>query len=158
MRDIVKRFFSKITADTVKPAGHATEHDVRVATCALFLEMAKIDETFTREEMEKILAILKEKYGLSSEHADELVAASEEDLEGSIDYWHFARLINENYTTEEKIDIIETLWRIVYVDGKLDKFENHLIHKLANILRLSHEQLIDAKIKVLHDKNDKNRS
>ena len=75
MRDIVKRFFSKITADTVKPAGHATEHEVRVATCALFLEMAKIDETFTREEMEKILAILKEKYGLSSEHADELVAA-----------------------------------------------------------------------------------
>jgi uncharacterized tellurite resistance protein B-like protein len=153
MRDIVKRFFSKITADTVKPAGHATEHDARVATCALFLEMAKIDETFTREEMEKILAILKEKYGLSSEHANELVAAAEEELEGSIDYWHFARLINENYSTEEKIDIIEMLWRIVYVDGKLDKFENHLIHKLANILRLSHEQLIDTKIKVLHDKN-----
>jgi uncharacterized tellurite resistance protein B-like protein len=153
MRDIIKRFFSKITADTVKPAGHASEHDARVATCALFIEMAKIDETFTHEEMEKIFTILNEKYGLSSEHANELVAAAEEELDGSIDYWHFARLINENYATEEKIDIIEMLWRIVYVDGKLDKFENHLIHKLANILRLSHEQLIDAKIKVLHDKN-----
>jgi uncharacterized tellurite resistance protein B-like protein len=153
MRDIVKRFFSKITAETPKPAGHAPEHDARIATCALFLEMAKIDETFTREEMEKILAILKEKYALSSEHADELIAAAEEELEGSIDYWQFARLINENYSTEEKIDIIETLWRIVYVDGKLDKYENHLIHKLANILRLSHEQMIEAKIKILHHKN-----
>jgi uncharacterized tellurite resistance protein B-like protein len=152
MRDIVKRFFSKITSETPKPAGHAPEHDARIATCALFLEMAKIDETFTREEMEKILAILKEKYALSSEHADELVAAAGEELEGSIDYWQFARLINENYSTEEKIDIIETLWRIVYVDGKLDKYENHLIHKLANILRLSHEQMIAAKIKVLHHK------
>jgi uncharacterized tellurite resistance protein B-like protein len=154
MRDIVKRFFSKITADTLKPAGRTTEHDALIATCALFIEMAKIDETFTREEMEKIIAILKEKYGLSSEHADELVAAAEEELEDSIDYWHFARHINENYSTEEKIDIIETLWRIVYVDGKLDKFENHLIHKLANILRLSHEQLIDAKLKVLHANRD----
>jgi uncharacterized tellurite resistance protein B-like protein len=152
MRDIVKRFFSKITSETPKPAGHAPEHDARIATCALFLEMAKIDETFTREEMDKILAILKEKYALSSEHADELVAAAGEELEGSIDYWQFARLINENYSTEEKIDIIETLWRIVYVDGKLDKYENHLIHKLANILRLSHEQMIAAKIKVLHHK------
>ncbi len=153
MRNIVKRFFSKITTENIKPAGHTTDHDARIATCALFLEMAKIDETFTREEMEKILTILKEKYGLSSEHANELVAAAEQELEGSIDYWHFARLINENYTTEEKIDIIETLWRIVYVDGKLDKFENHLIHKLATILRLSHEQLINAKIKVLHHTN-----
>jgi uncharacterized tellurite resistance protein B-like protein len=154
MRDIVKRFFSKISAETLNPTGQATEHDARVATCALFLEMAKIDETFSGEEMEKILAILKETYGLSSEHADELVAAAEQELEGSIDYWHFARLINDNYSTEEKIDIIETLWRIVYVDGKLDKFENHLIHQLANILRLSHEQLIDAKIKVLHADKD----
>lgn len=150
MRDLVKRFFSKIAANAQKPTNHATVHDVRIATCALFLEMAKIDETFTREEMEKIIAILKEKYGLSSEYADELVAVAEEELEGSIDYWQFARLINANYSTDEKIDIIETLWRIVYVDGKLDKFENHLIHKLANILRLSHEQLIEAKIKVLN--------
>ena len=50
---------------------------------------------------------------------------------------------------EEKIEIIETLWRIVYVDGKMDQYEHYLINKLQNLLRLTHEQLIAAKLKIL---------
>ena len=149
MIDIVKRFFGKVSAGTETPANMTPRHDARIAVCALLLEMAKIDETFTDAEMENILSILKEKYGMSSDDADSLVATAEQELAGSIDYWQFARLINENYSTEEKIDVIETLWRIVFVDGKMDKYENHLIHKLATLLRLTHQQLIDAKIKVL---------
>jgi len=61
-------------------------------------------------------------------------------------------LINENYSNEEKIEIIETLWRIVYVDGKMDQYEHYLMNKLKNLLRLSHDQLIDAKLKVLHSR------
>ena len=149
MLNTLKRFFNKITTDDSSDPGQNAEHDIRIATCALFLEMARIDESFTREETATILSILKDKYGLSQEHADALLADADEELKDSIDYWQFARLINENYSTEEKIQIIETLWRIVYVDGKLDKYEDHLIHKLSTLLRLSHDQLIQAKLKVL---------
>ena len=149
MLNNLKRFFNKITTDDSSDPGQNAEHDIRIATCALFLEMARIDESFTQEETATILSILKDKDGLSQEHADALMAAADEELKDSIDYWQFARLINENYSTEEKIEIIETLWRIVYVDGKLDKYEDHLIHKLSTLLRLSHDQLIHAKLKVL---------
>ena len=100
--------------------------------------------------MEKILSILKEKYGLSPDHASALVAEAEKELEKSVDLWQFAKLINENYSNEEKIEIIETLWRIVYVDGEMDGYEHYLMDKLQNLLRLSHDQLIAAKLKVLH--------
>jgi uncharacterized tellurite resistance protein B-like protein len=150
MLDIVKRFFSNATAEVSKDANQKTEHDLRVATCALFLEMARIDETFTQEEMDTILTILKEKYGLSQEHADALVSESDKELAESVDLWRFARLINENYTIDEKIGIIEILWQMVYVDGKMDRYEHYLMNKLKNLLRLSHDQLIDAKLKVLH--------
>jgi uncharacterized tellurite resistance protein B-like protein len=150
MIDIVKRFFSKATAEVSKDANNKTEHDLRVATCALFLEMARIDETFTQEEMDTILTILKQKYGLSQEHADALVALADKELAESVDLWRFARLINENYTIDEKIEIIEILWQMVYVDGKMDRYEHYLMNKLKNLLRLSHDQLIDAKLKVLH--------
>jgi uncharacterized tellurite resistance protein B-like protein len=150
MIDIVKRFFSNATAEVSKDANQKTEHDLRVATCALFLEMARIDETFTQEEMNTILTILKEKYGLSQEHADALAAEADKELAESVDLWRFARLINENYTIDEKIKIIEILWQMVYVDGKMDKYEHYLMNKLKNLLRLSHDQLIDAKLKVLH--------
>jgi uncharacterized tellurite resistance protein B-like protein len=149
MIDIVKRFFSTLSTAESSQTTNDNQHDVRVAVCALLVEMAKIDETFTPSEMTKIISILKEKYGLSADDADELISVAEKELDGSIDYWQFARLINDNYSTEEKIDIIEMLWRIVFVDEKMDKYENHLMHKLAELLRLSHQQLIEAKIKVL---------
>ena len=150
MRDIVKRFFSKTATEVSNNAGRETEHDVRVAACALFVEMARIDEKFTTAEMETILSIVREKYGLSREHADALVAEADKELEKSVDLWQFARLINKNYSTDEKIEIIETLWRMVFVDGKMDRYEHYLMNKLKNLLRLSHDQLIAAKLKVLH--------
>jgi uncharacterized tellurite resistance protein B-like protein len=153
MLDSLKRFFSKATAEVSNNVSQTTEHDVRVATCALFVEMARIDETFTDAEMDMILSIMKEKYGLSAEHADALIAEADRELEQSLDLWQFAKLINENYSNDEKIEIIETLWRLVYVDGKMDEYEHYLMNKLKNLLRLSHDQLIDAKQKVLHSQS-----
>jgi uncharacterized tellurite resistance protein B-like protein len=150
MIDIVKRFFSSTTAEVSNAANRKIHHDLRVATCALFLEMARIDETFTEAEMDTILTILKQKYGLSQELADALVAEADKELAESVDLWRFARLINENYTIDEKIEIIEMLWQMVYVDGKMDRYEHYLMNKLKNLLRLSHDQLIDTKLKVLH--------
>jgi len=150
MRAIVKRFFSKTATEVSNNADRETEHDVRVAACALFVEMARIDEKFTAAEMETILSIVREKYGLSREHADALVAEADKELDKSVDLWQFARLINKNYSTDEKIEIIETLWRMVFVDGKMDRYEHYLMNKLKNLLRLSHDQLIAAKLKVLH--------
>jgi len=71
-------------------------------------------------------------------------------LETSIDLWQFSKKINENYSIDEKIEIIESLWQIVFIDEKMDKHENYLMHKLSALLRLSHKQLMDAKLRVLH--------
>jgi uncharacterized tellurite resistance protein B-like protein len=150
MLDSLKRFFNKSIAATSKADKTASKHDVRVATCALFVEMARIDEKFTQAEVDTILSILREKYGLSPEHADALLAEADRELQQSVDLWQFARLINENYSVDEKIEIIETLWQMVFVDGKMDRYEHYLMNKLKNLLRLSHDQLIAAKLKVLH--------
>jgi uncharacterized tellurite resistance protein B-like protein len=145
----IKRFFGGPSTATRRHTGTVDpEHDLRVATCALLLEMGRIDDSFTDAEMETILTVLKQKYGLSTAHAEALMAAADQELESSIDYWQFARLINENYSTEEKIGIIEMLWTIVFVDGRMDRHEHYLMNKLATLLRLTHEQLIEAKLKI----------
>jgi uncharacterized tellurite resistance protein B-like protein len=148
----LKQFFSPSAPGGTEDKGRDTEHDIRIAACALFLEMARIDEKFTPEEMETVLSIMQEKYGLSREHADALVAEADKELEESVDLWQFARLINENYSMDEKMEVIETLWRMVYVDGKMDEYEHYLMNKLKNLLRLSQDQLIGAKLKVLKSK------
>ena len=148
--DLLKKFFTKTTNDATAAESGRTSLDVRIATCALLLEMAKIDGKFSELERKTVVEVLENSYQLSAERAAAFMEAADEQLEKSIDLWHFAKLINENYSTEEKIKIIEMVWQIIYTDGKLDKHEDYLAHKLATLLRLSHEQLIEAKLKVLH--------
>jgi len=149
MIDIIKQFFS---GKDDQAAGDGAEggHDLKVATCALLVEMARIDESFTSQETKIILDILKNRFGVSSAHAEALMAEADKELVESVDLWQFARLINENYSREEKIGIIETLWQVVFVDGKMDQYEDYLMHKMQKLLRLSHKELIDAKLKILH--------
>jgi uncharacterized tellurite resistance protein B-like protein len=151
MMDLFKKAFSRTTQDD--PSGGQTgsrDDDVRIATCALFLEIANIDDEFSDEERDRILSIIRTEYGLSEDNALELARRAASELEGSVDLWQFTSLINENYTDEEKLRVAELLWRVVYADGKLDEHEDYLVHKLGSLLRLTHKQLIAAKLKVLH--------
>ncbi|MFC1823225.1 TerB family tellurite resistance protein [Thermodesulfobacteriota bacterium] len=150
MVELIKRFINRLTGE--KNAGYEEEntHDIKIATCALFLEMAMIDGEFSDSERESILTILKEEYQLPDEAAHELLEKAGEELKGQIDFWRFASLINRNYSIDEKIGIIEMIWKIAYTDGNLDKHEDYLIHKLAGLLRLSHDQLIEAKLKIIN--------
>ncbi len=147
MIDLVKRFFGKSAKDRPGVKEEGSSHDIRMATCALLLEMSSIDGEFNESEREHIISILKNDYELSDEHATALIDASNKELENSTDLWRFASLINKNYSTEEKVRIIEMIWIVAYADGNLDKHEDYLVHKLAKLLRLTHKQLIDAKLK-----------
>ncbi len=148
MFNIVKQFLAKITEGQF--ADEKMEHATLVAICALLVEVARTNGTCTQTEMEAILLILRETYGLSREDAEALVAEAQKKLNESVDLWQFAKVIDENYSIPQRIEIAETLWRIVYVDGKMDKYEHHLMTKFGKLLRLTHEQLIGAKLKVLH--------
>ena len=150
MIDIIKQFFANGSQTDQEEAKGSSGHDLRVATCALFLEIGRIDETFTQAELDTLISILKERYGLSGENVDALIQEADRELEDSVDYWQFANLINKNYSVEERIGIVETLWRIVFVDGRMDRYEHYLMGKLGKLLRLTHEQLIDAKMRVLY--------
>ena len=148
MIDLVKKFFSKRSHDDPSHQRRQRPHDIRIATCALLLEMSNIDGEFSALERESITSILKRNFDLSDEHATSILEASNEELKGSIDIWQFTNCINQNYSIEEKIRVVEMVWDVVYADGKLDKHEDYLVHKLATLLRLTHKQLIDAKLKV----------
>ena len=152
MIDFVKKFFSANDAGSSQEAAGGSEHDIRVATCALFVEMANIDNEFGATERNHIVSMLTGEYGLSDDYADELTGLAREELDGSIDLWRFTNLINQNYSKEEKTQIIELIWRLVYADGHLSEHENYLIHKLGKMLRFTHRELIEAKLVVLHEK------
>ena len=125
---------------------------VQIATCLLLLEAAYADDTFEMSERAHILKILQHRYELTEAEAHDLVAAAEEERAASIDLWQYTQLVNENYTSDEKQELVHEIWRVVLADDHLDSHENHLMHSFRRLLRLAPAQLMDAKENVLREK------
>jgi uncharacterized tellurite resistance protein B-like protein len=136
----------------VEPGQETTEgfDRIQVATCVILLEVAKFDFDLSSIEKETTKTILKHEYDIPDEAIDDLMRISEEKREDSVDLWEFTNVINQYYSREEKMKIIEAAWKIIYADDKLDKYEDHYVHVLADLLRLRHDELIGAKLKVFY--------
>lgn len=147
----LREIFKRSTADSAKPTEQDEFERILVATCVLLLEVAKSDDVFSSIEQATITAILGKEFQLSDEAVKELMKIASKRREESTDLWEFTHLINEHYSLEERIKIIEIAWRVIYADNKLDEYEDHLVHKLAGLLRLRHQELIAAKLKVLEE-------
>ncbi len=124
---------------------------LQVATCIILLEVAKSDDEFSSIEKATLKAILKKKFEISAEAVEELMEMASKKREESVDLWQFTNLINQNYTKEEKKKIVESAWRVIYADEKLDGYEDHFVHKLAKLLQLDHSELIEAKLKIKYE-------
>jgi uncharacterized tellurite resistance protein B-like protein len=148
MIDLVKRLFGNREGDRSPAAEGRSDYEIKVATCALLLEMSHIDGVVSQEERDRIVSILEKEYGLSHEEVEGLIHEAARQLKESVDLWQFTNLINQHYTEAERIRVVELIWEIAYTDGKLDQHEDYFVHKLANLLRLTHHQLIDAKLRV----------
>ncbi|MCH6575691.1 MAG: TerB family tellurite resistance protein [Thermodesulfobacteriota bacterium] len=127
------------------------ELKLRVATCVLLLEAATADSNFSSEEQEKIIQILKSRFQMDDTSVKELIDKSTMEKKNSTDLWYFTNLINENLDNEEKYDLMELVWEVIYSDGTLDKFENYIAHKLLNMLNLDHSRFIELKMKVKNE-------
>jgi uncharacterized tellurite resistance protein B-like protein len=154
MIDLIKKLMGAAAAcgaaDTTDEDVRGAPRDVHLAACAVFLEMARIDNEFDEREQEHIVNVFHKEYGLAAEDVVELKKASAHELEKAPGHWTFTNVINQNYSNEEKSRLVELLWQLVYADGRMDEHENYFMHKLAKLLRLTHRDLIDAKLKVLH--------
>ena len=127
---------------------HAGPEALQLATCAILLEAAHVDDDFTQEEQRYIRDVVKSRFNLSDEDAHELLQAAENAREENAELFRYTREINENCTVDEKIRFVEEIWRIFYSDGKLDSHEDHMARKLRDLLNLNVPQMMDAKMRV----------
>lgn len=148
MLDRLRRLLSGETDGS----GHRPDR-VQVATCALLLEMAHADKRYDPDEEDLVEEHLQQHFDLTGEELADLVRDARDARRQSADLFQFAREINAVCSAEEKLAIMETLWRIVYADGVLDKYEDALARQLATLLRLSPRDAIDLKVKVLRGDN-----
>jgi uncharacterized tellurite resistance protein B-like protein len=119
---------------------------IQIASTALMVEMANSDGSITDEEYEIITNSIQKIFNIEIEKIKELIKISKEELKESVSLYEFSGVINENFSHEEKIELMDQLWRLIYTDNKLDKYEDKLVKQIGRMLKLDHKEIINSKL------------
>ena len=138
--------FKFLNKDKEKP--DTNEESINIA--CLLIHAAKIDENYTSEEREIIKKTIKKLYP-NLDKLDDIIKQAEQKENDSNHIQEFTRDV-KSLATENKILIVETLWRIILSDGKSDIYENNLMRRLAGLLYLDDKIVGEIKIKELNNK------
>ena len=145
MFDLIKKVLANKRGG-VTISTRENEERTRIAACVLLLETAHADNECTTEEISHVMDVMKNDFALSKEQAEELLELASLERSQAVDLWQFTNLINQEFDRQEKMWLMEAVWRIIHADGQLEKHEDYFAHKLATLLRLKHKDLIAAKI------------
>jgi uncharacterized tellurite resistance protein B-like protein len=145
MLNAIKQFFEQ----NLSPEQDLdSEHQLKLATAALLIEMMQQDGETTDDEVRAVKTALQGKFELSDTQTEELFALAREETREAADFFQFTRLINDQFPVEKKIKIIEYLWTIAYADDHLDAHEEHMIRRITDLLYVSHKDMMKTKHKV----------
>jgi len=148
----IKRFFDDNVLVNSNSNIEDTEHRVRLAMASLMIEVAESDYHDAPEERESVLNIVKESFDLTDTETNQIVELARQEHADSIDYFQFTSLINQHYSATERIELIEKLWQIAFSDHVLDKHEEHVIRRIADLIHVAHSDFMKTKLKVMHDR------
>ena len=147
MLNAIKSFFqlhiqSDISADTTRERG------LRLATAGLLMEMSRADHEISPEEREMVERLVSGEFGLTREETAELRELAEMEAREAVSLYQFTSLINDHFTPEEKVRVVEMLWRVAFADRSLDKYEEALVRRIAELIYVPHRDFIQAKHRV----------
>jgi uncharacterized tellurite resistance protein B-like protein len=131
------------------PVDNGPDNDerTRIAASVILLEAAHADHVCTDDELGHVIDTLCSDFDLSKKHAEDLLELADRERNKAVDLFEFTNHINNEFSREEKKTVLEAVWRIIHIDGQLEKHEDHFVRKLTHLLRLSHKEMIDAKLK-----------
>lgn len=139
----IKEFFNKKTEEA-----EDNPHSVlNIATAALLIEVMTIDGNMDQEEMDSVKSNLSTILELSDDEIQELIDLSQEEVSDATSLYQFTKEINANFELQQKLDLMTALWQVALADDYLDKYEESILRKIADLIHLRHSEYIECKTK-----------
>jgi uncharacterized tellurite resistance protein B-like protein len=146
MLQTIQQFFeNRIRHTSGEPA--SMERALQLATAALLVEVSRADHEIKDDERRVISDAVRRTFNLSEHDTDLLVRLAEEETQTATSTHQFTHLIDGHFSIEQKVQIVELLWRVAFADADKDRHEEHLIRRIADLLHVPHREFIDAKIR-----------
>ena len=145
MISTIRKFFEQNISGSTNSATSTPEHRLQLATAAMLIEVMGADDKWEYAEQEAVVSLLQQRFGLTEAETRELIELAKQEAEGATDHYQFTSLINRSFSIAEKVSLIEHLWVIAFADGHIDKYEDHAIRKLAELLYVDRKDFVIAK-------------
>ena len=118
------------------------------ACAALLVEVAFADKDFDQKEKESLKISLLETYNLDEDAINEIILDADKSVEESTSLYSYTRIVNDEFEYDNKLDLLRNLWKVAFADGYLDKYEEHLLRKISDLIHISHSDYINIKLEI----------
>ncbi len=122
------------------------QHRLRLVAAAMLIETARADFSQGQQEQEAMETMLAQALKLPVAEVHELIEAAEARVDEATSLYEFTRVINDHYSADQKLQLIEAMWAVAYADGDLHKYEEHLIRQAAELTYVPHGDYVRAKL------------
>ena len=131
-----------------QPQPQRSEHSLALASAALLVEIMRADHEIDDIEKHTLVVALQRSLELSLEEATHLMQEAIELTDASNDLQQFTKVIHSQCDAGEKFTLLSNLWRVAYASDGLDKYEEHMIRRISELLYIPHSDFIRAKLAV----------
>ena len=121
------------------------DSSIQKSICSLMIEVAYADNQLDDSEL-KVMANSLSKLDIEKEEIQEIVDATLAKSKESISFYEHTRILNDQLDYDQKKEVLNSVWAIAFADGEMDKHEEHLIRRIADLLYLNHKDFINAKL------------
>ena len=115
---------------------------------ALLVEIAFADKDFDETEKASLKQSLIETYAIDDSDIEEIIRDAEDTVSESTSLYGYTSIVNTEFQYEDKLKLLRNLWKIAYADGYLDKYEEHLLRKVSDLIHISHSDYISIKLEI----------
>lgn len=124
-----------------------------LATASLLLELARADFSESEQEVQAIRHLLQKRFELTEEALNVLMVNAARRADQAVSLHEFTHRLNRELPEQEKLAIVEMLWRVSHADGRIDKHEEQLVQRIAGLLHISDRDRVRLKLKVVVDRD-----
>ncbi len=146
MKNLIDQLFERFTK--IEEDQLITSSDIHLATAARLVEVAVSDSSFDDSERIQLKTLLHSQCQISMADIDTLISDAETATRAASSLFEFTHIINKHCEYQQKLSLVNNLWKVAYADGELDKYEEHIIRKIADLIHVSHRDFILEKIAV----------
>ena len=125
---------------------------IRMAIATLLMEVARVHADISEPERRAVLRLIETHFALPADVSQTIAAAAEHEAEHATSLYPLTSLINRECSQQDKRQVVRMLWEVSLADGHLDRHEEHIIRRIADLLHVPHREFIRSKLQVAEDR------